>query len=222
MALFIKGFIIGLGKIIPGVSGSLLAIRLNVYEDMINSINNLFSDFRKNILFLTKLALGILLAIILGSHIIMYFLENYYLITMAVFLLLIISGIPMVLKEANSYYLSLISFLIYISLLFLPQLSLFNNYYFMGFLEAFTTIVPGISGTALFMSFGLYDELLTLFSNIYLLEFNKLIPFSIGLLLGGLILIRFIAQCFNKHRGKTYSVILGLLVGSIISMLIKR
>ena len=72
------------------------------------------------------------------------------------------------------------------------------------------------------MSFGLYDELLTLFSNIYLLEFNKLIPFSIGLLLGGLILIRFIAQCFNKHRGKTYSVILGLLVGSIISMLIKR
>lgn len=222
MSLFIKGFIIGLGKIIPGVSGSLLAIRLNVYEDMIYSINNLFSDFRKNILFLTKLALGILLAIILGSHIIMYFLEHYYFITIVVFLLLIVSGIPMVLKEVNSYYLSLISLLLYISLLFLPQLSLFNNYYFMGFLEAFTTIVPGISGTALFMSFGLYDELLALFSNIYLLEFNKLIPFGIGLLLGGLILIRFIAQCFKKYRGKTYSVILGLLVGSIISMLIKR
>lgn len=222
MSLFIKGFIIGLGKIIPGVSGSLLAIRLNVYEDMIYAINNLFSNFRKNILFLTKLALGILLAIILGSHIIMYFLEHYYFITIVVFLLLIASGIPMVLKEVNSYYLSLISLLLYISLLFLPQLSLFNNYYFMGFLEAFTTIVPGISGTALFMSFGLYDELLALFSNIYLLEFNKLIPFGIGLLLGGLILIRFIAQCFKKYRGKTYSVILGLLVGSIISMLIKR
>lgn len=222
MALFIKGIIIGLGKIIPGVSGSLLAIRLNVYEDMIYSINNLFLDFRKNILFLTKLVLGILLAIILGSHIIMYFLEHYYLITRVVFLLLISSGVPMVLKEVSSYYLSLISFLLYISLLFLPQLSLFNNYYFMGFLEAFTTIVPGISGTALFMSFGLYEELLLLFSNIYLLEFNKLIPFCIGLLLGGLILIRFIAQCFKKYRGKTYSVILGLLVGSIISMLIKR
>ncbi len=222
MALFIKGFIIGLGKIIPGVSGSLLAIRLNVYEDMIYAINNLFSDLWKNILFLTKLALGILLAIILGSHIIMYFLDHYYYVTMFIFLLLIVSGIPMVLKETTSYYLSIISFLLYISLLFLPQLSLFNNYYFMGFLEAFTTIVPGISGTALFMSFGLYDELLALFSNIYMFEFNKLIPFGIGLLVGGLIIIRFIALCFKHHRGKTYSVVLGLLVGSIISMLLKR
>lgn len=222
MLLFLKGFVIGLGKIIPGVSGSLLAIRLNVYEDMINAVNNIFSDFKKNFLFLIKLGLGILLAVIVGSNIIMLFLEKCYILTMIVFILLIASGIPMIIKEVKNYYIALISLLLYIGLLYLPELSFLESYYFMGFLEAFTTIIPGISGTALFMSFGLYDDLLSLFSNIYMLEFSKLIPFGIGLFIGAVILIRFIDYCFKKYRDKTYSVILGFLVGSIISMIIKR
>ena len=41
--LVLKGFIIGLGKIIPGVSGSMLAISLGLYEKLISSINKLVS-----------------------------------------------------------------------------------------------------------------------------------------------------------------------------------
>ena len=40
LKLFIKGLIVGLGKIIPGVSGSLLAISLNVYDRAILAITN--------------------------------------------------------------------------------------------------------------------------------------------------------------------------------------
>lgn len=223
MLLCLKGFIIGIGKIIPGVSGSLLAIRLNVYEDIIYSINNIFNDFKNSVMFLGKLAIGVISSIIIGSNIIMYFLDKYYLPTMIIFILLILSGIPSVVKEVKNYYISIISLIFYIVLLYLPNLSIINNnYYFMGFLEAFTTIIPGISGTALFMSFGMYDELLNLFSNILLFDFNKLIPFSIGLIIGGVIIVRFIDYCFKKYRDKTYSVILGLLIGSIISIIIKR
>ena len=77
MILIIKGLIVGLGKIIPGVSGSILAIRLNIYEDMIYSINNLFN--KKSIIFLTKIGIGIVLAIIFGSNIITYLLSKFYL-----------------------------------------------------------------------------------------------------------------------------------------------
>ena len=38
------GLIIGVGKIIPGVSGSVLAITLGVYEKIIYSINNIFKE----------------------------------------------------------------------------------------------------------------------------------------------------------------------------------
>ena len=217
MILIIKGLIIGLGKIIPGVSGSILAIRLNVYEDMICSINNIYN--RKSIIFLTKIGIGIILAIIFGSNLITYLLNNFYLITMILFTLLIITGIPSVIKESNNYLISLISCIIYIMLLNIPNINILNNYFFIGFLESFTTIIPGISGTALFMSFGLYDELLYLFSNMYSINIKILLPFSIGLIIGTIIIVKFIDYCLNNYKSKTYSVILGLLIGSIITMI---
>lgn len=219
MLLIIKGFIVGLGKIIPGVSGSLIAIRLNVYEDLVCSINHFFSNIKQNSIFLFKLCVGILLAVIIGSNIITYLLKFFYYPTMIIFLILILTGIPDILKKTNKYLIAFITIILYLSLMFLPKLNLFSSYYFMGFLEAFTTIIPGISGTALFMSFGIYDELLSLFSNIYTFNFSILIPFSIGLLIGGLIIMRFIDYCFNKYKNETYGVILGLLIGSIILMI---
>ena len=86
-------------------------------------------------------------------------------------------------------------------------------------LDGFAMVVPGISGTALFTSFGLYDELLYLFSNLYKFNFSILLPFFIGFILGTIIIIRFIEYCLDNYRDKTYGVILGLLIGSIITML---
>ena len=238
MLLYLKGFVIGLGKIIPGVSGSLLAIRLNLYEDIICSINNFFSlsgeivitpinnffsNIKSNLIFLGKLGLGLVTAIIIGSHMIIYLLDRFYLPTMIIFILLILSGIPSVLKETKNYLVAFISFLLYILILYIPNLNIMNtNYFMMGFLEAFTTIIPGISGTALFISIGMYDELLDMFSNILSFEVEKLVPFSFGIIIGTLIIVRFIDYCFKKYRDKTYGVILGLLIGSIFSMIIKR
>ena len=77
--LFFKGFIVGLGKIIPGVSGSLLAFSLGIYEKAIDAINNFFSDIKENILFLGKIGLGVVLAILLCSKLIIFLLNHYYL-----------------------------------------------------------------------------------------------------------------------------------------------
>lgn len=222
MKLFIKGIIIGLGKILPGVSGSILAIRLNIYEDIITSINTLFSNLKNNIIFLTKIGLGILLSIILGSNVLSHLLNNYYKLTVYIFSLLLLTGIPVIVKEVKNYIIVIITFILYILIMYLPSINVSTNYYLIGFIEAFTTIIPGISGTALLMSLGIYDEYLDLFSNIYLFEFNKLLPFILGLIIGALIIIRFIDYCFKKYRDKTYSVILGLLLGSIVIMIIKK
>ena len=222
MILFLKGIIIGIGKIIPGVSGSLLAIRLNVYEMLVYSVNNLFKDFKNNVLFLIKLGLGILSSIIFGSNIILYLMNNYFLITKVIFLILIVSGIPMVLKNTNCYILAIITCIIYLLIININCINISNNFFVIGFIEAFSTIVPGISGTALFMSFGLYDDLLYIFSNIHHVNFCILLPFSIGLIMGALIIFHFIEYCLDRHKNKTYGVILGLLLSSIILMIIKK
>ena len=79
--LILKGFLIGIGKIIPGFSGALLAISFNVYDKLINSITNFFSNKNENIIFLLNLSIGIISGIILFSKIILYLLNNYYLYT---------------------------------------------------------------------------------------------------------------------------------------------
>lgn len=201
----------------PGVSGSILAIRMNIYEDIIYSINNIFN--KNSIIFLSKIGIGIIISIMFGSNIISYLLTYHYITTMLVFTILVISGIPSVIKESSNYLISIISCIAYLLLLNIPNINLLNNYFFIGFLESFTTIIPGISGTALFMSFGLYDELLYLFSNIYKLKISLLLPFLCGFTLGTIIIIKFINYCLNNHKNKTYSVILGLLIGSIITMI---
>ena len=50
--LIVKGFIVGFGKIIPGVSGGMLAMMLKVYEPLIYAISHFFRDWKKNIVFL--------------------------------------------------------------------------------------------------------------------------------------------------------------------------
>ena len=92
MMLFIKGLVIGIGKIIPGVSGALLAVNFNLYEKAISSVVNFFDDWKNNLKFLIILGSGILLAIILGSKIVMYLLNNYKFITMMFFIGLISGG----------------------------------------------------------------------------------------------------------------------------------
>ena len=91
--LFIKGLIIGIGKIIPGVSGSMLAISMGIYQKLINSINNFFKNVKYNFKFLSQIGIGVLVSIILFSNLILSCLEKNYLITMFLFLGLIIGGL---------------------------------------------------------------------------------------------------------------------------------
>ena len=56
--LIIKGMIIGLANVIPGVSGGTLMITLGIYEDVINTISHFFSNFKKNLKFIIPLVIG--------------------------------------------------------------------------------------------------------------------------------------------------------------------
>ena len=54
MLLFMKGFVVGIGKIIPGVSGAMLAINFKVYEKLLDAVTNFFGNWKDNLIFLLK------------------------------------------------------------------------------------------------------------------------------------------------------------------------
>lgn len=229
MTNILKGFIIGIGKIIPGVSGALLAISLGVYDKSIYYINNFRCNKKESTKYLFPIILGIIISIIFFSKIINYLLDEYYVLTMLFFTGLIIGTIPNSLKEVNKkdYYLVAISFLIF----FLFSLLGTNNIYVLkgnivdmvvlfisGLLEALGTVVPGISSTALLMTVGTYKIIISSLAS--LSNIKIIIPFCIGTIIGLLSIIKIIDYLFKKYHHKIYAVILGLLLSTIVIMII--
>ena len=92
MMLIIKGFIIGLGKIMPGVSGAMLAINFSIYEKLLDALTNFFNDWKNNLKFLILLGIGGILAIVFGSKFLLYLFDNYKFMTMMFFIGLIMGG----------------------------------------------------------------------------------------------------------------------------------
>ena len=230
MINFVKGFIIGIGKIIPGVSGAMLATIMGVYDKSIFYICNFKSNVKEGIRYLFPIGVGIVLSIILFSKIISMCLNKYYSITMLFFVGLIIGGFPFVINKVKKkdYFISVVSF----SLFFLISVFNINNsyvlrnnfidtviYFFSGGIEAIGTIVPGVSGTALLMIVGTFDSIVYSIGN--LTNFKIIFPFIIGIILFILLFVKLVDYLFRKYNDKMYAFILGVLVSSTVLLVIQ-
>lgn len=231
--LIFKGIIVGLGKIIPGVSGAMLAITLGIYDKCISAISNFTKNLKDNIYLLFYICLGIVISVGLFSNIVRYSLNKYYFITMFLFIGLIVGGIPKLYKESKvdvknlkNILLIFLCFLIIIIINYInPEhiIKMHANFITLigiGFLEAFAMVIPGISGTALLMMIGYYDLVILRFSQIFNImsifeTVTFFLPFGLGMILGVVIMSKIINYCFKKHYNQTYCIIFGLIFSSI-------
>lgn len=239
--LIIKGFFIGIAKIIPGVSGAMLAISMGIYEKAMKAISYFFDDAITNFKFLFSLGIGAILAVILTSNIILYFLTNYYLPTILLFIGLICGGIPMLFKKIDikklkkiDYFIFLFSFLFVFFLSSIGSQNIFVNldhsvvrfflYFLIGFIDCVTMIIPGISGTAVMMLLGCYDLLLNLLGSLgsfsqIVENITLLIPFISGIIITIILLSRLMTYLFEYKQSKAYCGIIGFSLSSIVILL---
>lgn len=120
---FLKGLLIGVGNIAPGVSGGALAIILGLYEDLIQSVNNFFQDIKRNFLFLLPIGLGVAAGVIGFSNVLYYLFDRYPAPTTFALAGLIVGMLPVFWRKANakgfkSYYLILLAITLALSLYF--------------------------------------------------------------------------------------------------------
>lgn len=238
ITLLIKGILIGIAKIIPGFSGAVLMISFNLYDKAIDAITNFFSNPKRNFSFLLFLSIGILLGIVLFSKVILFLLTKNYLYTSIFLIGLIAGGIPKIYKNtkfSKEYKYTLIALAIIFCLSLISpnkNYSLKNTnqdlimFFISGFLEAIGTVVPGISSTALLMSLGTYNyyiKILGSILNFTILKSNLyfILPFSIGLFLGIILLTILIDKLLKKYPEKTFSSILGIVMATVLNLIIK-
>ncbi len=243
LKLFIKGAILGIAFIIPGVSGGTLAVLLGIYEELIEAVSNFYkskSNFVKYFKYLLPLGLGAVASLALCAKLIKFGLEKAPIITILIFLGLIIGGVPKLFKsvdktpELKDFSLMLIGIIIVVLMMIVDKgsssVSLTNlnalGYivlFFVGMLASATMVVPGISGSFTLMLIGYYEPILnvvnelTSFKNI---GSNLLImlPFLLGVVIGIVVIAKVIEYCLKKYRNQTYYVIIGFVLASIISV----
>lgn len=241
LILVVKGFIIGIAKVIPGVSGAVLMISLGLYEKCLQAITHFWKNIKENFHLLFGIGLGVMLAIVLGSKIIAFLLNHFKLPIILLFVGLIIGGLPSFTKEVQKYPLQLKSLLVFILcfslVLFLSvfkfDLSIINSensigiiFLFIGIIDAATMIIPGISGTAILMVLGLYETSIQLFASItsitsVIQNFNSFMPYGIGLGFG-ILLVSFLMNFLLHHyKGMTYYGILGFQYSAILTILLE-
>jgi putative membrane protein len=238
---FIIGIIIGTGLILPGVSGAVLAIALNVYDKLLKVFSNIFIDFKKNIIFLTPILLGIAFGTVAFGNLLLYFFDNYPIQTKTAMIGLVVGSLPIVFNKIktknNKYEFKMVSF--FVALLLGISLYIINDSYIVnqsvemfdngidsiimlfigGFVFSLGKIVPGISSSFMLMALGMYQYILYLIANPILAVTNQFINLSIfvtGFLFGTIMLSKLILILLNKQQYHSYSAIIGFIVGSLL------
>ena len=235
ITLFFKGIFMGIADAMPGISGGTIALLLGIYEELIESISELkislfsklinkgFKSFWKKLNgnFLLVLVSGIGISLISFVKISASFLESFPLFIWSFFLGLIFATVHVIYKLINQWH-NLNFFFLIISIIFSIFLSSFSAYdtdeisllyiLFSGIIASSAMILPGISGSLILVILGVYAYLIKALDN---LELIVIFTFISGATIGLLGFSRILKYLFNNHRDATYTIMLGLVIGSI-------
>ncbi|MBE6645332.1 MAG: DUF368 domain-containing protein [Ruminococcaceae bacterium] len=233
----LRGCAIGVAFIIPGFSGGSIAAILGIYEKLVGAIADIFKDFKKNILTLLPIGIGMVIGVISLLFPLGWALERFPFPTVCLFVGLTIGGLPSVtdklsgkIKPANIAAFSM-PLVLALTLSFLPtgnDVNLFNltlgGYILLvviGLIGSAALVIPGISGSMLLLIFGYYNPIINMVTD-HLFRFKDV---GVSILVLGLIALGIAVGFFlisvimkwllkNCKRG-TYFAIFGFIVGSI-------
>lgn len=231
-ARVIKGVIIALGFILPGVSGGVLAAILGIYERLISFLAHIKKDFLENIRFFLPVGIGAVLGIALLSAPVEWLLRNFQVITLWAFAGAIIGTLPSLIKSAREKGPARLSDQIWLwttfvvsglLLYFLGNLvgeipANFLTFILAGALIALGILVPGLSPSNLLLILGLYTPMLIGFKRLDLI--GTFLPILIGGVLSILLFSKAMDYALAHHHSKVYHFIIGIVLSSTLLILI--
>lgn len=236
----VVGFSIGLSVIVPGISGSSIAIILKAYDKLMYSFSNIFKRFKACVLFLLPILAGIVVGFGLGLVLVKLLLEAFPFITICFFVGLMIGTYPILFGEIkgeslNAKKTGLFSLGVLIPLIFtaisffavtdnsLDTIGLGHYVLFLiiGILISLTQLIPGLSATVLLMIFGYYTALMDGIGRELLSNFRLILVYVVllvGFAIGTILFSKIINKLLNTVRKSFFFVICGLSVGSVLAV----
>ena len=226
----VKGVLVGVGFITPGLSGGVLAVVFGIYEPLMRWLGNLREKFLQNLVYFIPVGIGGALGVVAFSAVVDWAFANYAAQFTWLFIGFISGTFPSLLKTSgkegrkpwHGALLVVMAALTVFAMRTLENSSFsqltpsFTNWLLSGFLMGLGAVVPGMSPSNFLIYFGLYDKMA---AGISRLDFGVIIPILIGGVLCVLIFARLVSLLFKKHYAVMYHLILGIVVGSTIAII---
>lgn len=242
----LKGIVIGIANIIPGVSGGTMAVSMGIYDKIIHAVTHLLKEFWQSVKTLLPYGIGMVLGLLVFARGIAYLFAHIPLQTALLFIGLIFGGLPAILtrvkgKKTGGVGIGL--FLLFFALIPVLQLlggeetagaltggvGLLFILFLIGILASATMVIPGVSGSMILMSLGYYTPILNTVNDCVdaLLAFDFramlacvriLLPFGLGVVVGIVLIAKLVEFLLKRFEGYTYCAILGLVAASPLAV----
>ena len=243
----INGFCMALADSVPGVSGGTIAFIMGFYDRFIGSIHNLVfgkMDEKKTAFrYLIRLGIGWIIGMGLAAFLLSSLFESHIYTVSSLFIGFIAGSIPVVIREEDTVFrkpqkgfvflcigiflVVLITWLngkIGMSSVNLENISLALalKLFLVGMIAISAMFLPGISGSTLFLIFGMYIPVINGIKSLLSLNFScfpSLMIFGFGVLTGALTVVKIIQVCLENFRTQSMYMILGMMIGSFYAII---
>lgn len=244
----IKGIVVGLANVVPGVSGGTMMVSMGIYDRLISAVSHFFSKMKEHFLFLLAILIGMAIAILGGSVLISWLFDRFPFPTTMAFIGLILGGLPLIFKKVRretrrvGYFISFaLFFAMVVGLSFLsgasgytadltPSVSSMLLLFLVGIVAAGTMVVPGVSGSMVLLIMGYYNPIMKTIRDFLaaikahdtetlVTSLKILIPLGIGVLVGIVLFAKLIEWLFKRFPVYVYWAIIGLIVASPIGII---
>ena len=225
----LQGALIGLGSVLPGISGGVLSVVFGIYKPLMELLANPLSRLKTHVPKLLPYLAGAAIGFMGVANLLAYFLEKYPAPSVCLFVGLITGMLPSLWQEAGqqgrsrgSYYSLIIAMVLVFSILIgLNSSSImiapnFTWYLFCGFCLALSVIAPGMSFSTLLMPLGLYTPFV---DGIGHLSMEVWIPAGIGGLITIICLSRAVNLLFDRFYSFAFHAIVGIVIAATIMII---
>lgn len=216
----VKGIFIGIALVIPGLSGSIFAVVVGLYDKILFTVNNFKKNKLKSVKFLTPIIFGCIIGVLLSTKIVLWICENYTHESYSFFIGLVIGSIPIVVKKVrrnkfNPFYLifTIIGFVFiylisnidsnysknYIAINTIQDIGDVFTIFFAGLFSCSLMAIPGVSGSIMLMVINQYGTIYNAigkFSDFIIHMINKDIYSAMDCLKSIFIILPFIIGAF--------------------------
>ncbi|OUN86073.1 hypothetical protein B5G03_09085 [Gemmiger sp. An50] len=222
----LQGALIGLGAVLPGISGGVLCVIFGIYRPVMELLSDPRKNYKTHLPKLVPVIVGMGVGFLGVANLLAFFLDRYPNQSVCLFVGLIGGMLPSLLKQAGEQgrtkaswsalggaFALVLGLLVALEVFSIQVTPSVLWYLFCGFCLALSVIAPGMSFSTLLMPLGLYTPFV---EGLGRLRPTVLVPGIAGAVITVVLLAKAVDRLFERHYSVAFHAIVGVVIAATL------